>query len=137
MLTFERRGQLENCMASLRSQQLDDLHFRVLRMLEDQPDLSERELARRLGVSNGKLHYCMKALMDKGLVKLGNFAKSNHRLGYAYLLTPAGISQKAGMAAEFLARKMAEYEALRSEIAALKAEVGRPRTRASLRDGTH
>lgn len=118
-------------MASLRMQQVDDLHFRVLRMLEEQPDLSERELARRLGVSNGKLHYCMKALMERGLVKLGNFAKSNHRLGYAYLLTPAGMSQKAGMAREFLARKIAEYEALHAEITALQAEFGREGTRSS------
>ena len=112
-------------MASLRQQQVDDLHFRVLRMLEENPDLSERELARRLGVSNGKLHYCMKALMEKGLVKLGNFAKSKHHLGYAYLLTPAGIAQKAGMTASFLTRKMAEYEALQAEISVLQAEVAR------------
>lgn len=103
----------------------------MLRLLEEHPDLSERELARRLGVSNGKLHYCMKALMDKGLVKLGNFARSNHRLGYAYLLTSAGISQKAAMAAGFLKRKMAEYEALRAEIVALQAEAGANPSRAA------
>jgi EPS-associated MarR family transcriptional regulator len=121
-------------MASIRSQQVDDLHFRVLRLLEEQPDLSERELARRLGVSNGKLHYCMKALMEKGLVKMGNFAKSTHRLGYAYLLTPAGLSRKAGMTASFLKRKMAEYEALRAEITALQAEVGHERGRSSFKN---
>ncbi|RYE43051.1 MAG: MarR family EPS-associated transcriptional regulator [Hyphomicrobiales bacterium] len=124
-------------MASLRSQQVDDLHFRVLRMLEEQPDLSERELARRLGVSNGKLHYCMKALMETGLVKLGNFARSTHRLGYAYLLTPAGISRKAGLAAEFLARKMAEYEALHAEITALQAEVAREGRRSLAKGWAH
>lgn len=110
----------------------EDLHFRVLKQLQDDPHLSQRELAKRLGVSNGKLHYCMRALMDKGLVKLGNFAHSKHRLGYAYLLTPAGMASKAAMTGAFLKRKMAEYEALRSEIAALQAEIekeGRPSTR--------
>jgi EPS-associated MarR family transcriptional regulator len=110
-------------MASKHPQEVEDLHFRVLKHLQDNPDLSQRELARLLGVSNGKLHYCMKALIDKGLVKLGNFANSKHHLGYAYLLTPAGIAQKASMTSRFLKRKMAEYEALHAEIAALQAEV--------------
>lgn len=123
-------------MASTRSQQVDDLHFQVLRLLQEQPDTSERELARRLGVSNGKLHYCLKALMEKGLVKLENFSKSKHRLGYAYLLTPAGIAQKAGMTASFLKRKMAEYEALHEEIAALKAEMARERRGRAKRGAT-
>lgn len=121
-------------MASLRSQQDDDLHFRVLRLLDEDPELSERELAHRLGVSNGKLHYCMAALMDKGLVKLANFAKSKHRLGYAYLLTPAGLARKAEMTTSFLRRKMAEYEALHAEIAALQAEVAGKRRVAARRD---
>lgn len=123
-------------MASLRPQLQDDLHFRVLRLLQEKPDLSERELARELGVSNGKLHYCMKALMEKGLVKLGNFANSNHRLGYAYLLTPAGIRRKAALATSFLKRKMDEYEALRAEITTLQAEVNR-QGRPSMSSKTH
>lgn len=110
-------------MSSKQGERSEDLHFRVLKLLQDHPDLSQRELAARLGVSNGKLHYCMKALIDKGLVKLGNFAQSKHHLGYAYLLTPAGIRQKAAMTSDFLRRKMAEYEALQAEIAALQAEV--------------
>lgn len=114
-------------MASNRPQQVDDLHFQVLRLLQERPDTSERELAQRLGVSNGKLHYCMKALVDKGLVKLGNFAHSRNRLGYVYLLTPAGMRRKAAMTASFLKRKMAEYEALQAEIAALKAEMASSR----------
>jgi EPS-associated MarR family transcriptional regulator len=117
-------------MASKHLEHVEDLHFRVLKLLQDNPYMSQRDLAEKLGVSNGKLHYCMKALIDKGLVKLGNFANSKHHLGYAYLLTPAGISQKAGMASNFLKRKMAEYEALQAEIAALQAELtgheGRP-----------
>lgn len=110
-------------MASKHIEQVEDLHFRVLKLLQDHPDLSQRELAAKLGVSNGKLHYCMKALIEKGLVKLGNFANSKHHLGYAYLLTPAGIKQKARMTSDFLKRKMAEYEALQAEIAALQSEV--------------
>ena len=116
-------------MASKHPQDLEDLHFRVLKLLEEQPDLSQRELADQVGVSNGKLHYCLKALIDKGLVKLGNFKDSKHRLGYAYLLTPAGIAQKAGMTARFLKRKMAEYEALKVEIASLKAEMSEDKPR--------
>ena len=116
-------------MASKHPEEVEDLHFRVLKYLQDDPDLSQRELARLLGVSNGKLHYCMKALIEKGLVKLGNFANSKHHLGYAYLLTPAGIAQKASMTSRFLKRKIAEYEALHAEIAALQAEVeGRRQT---------
>lgn len=110
-------------MSSKQGERAEDLHFRVLKLLQDQPDLSQRELASLLGVSNGKLHYCMKALIEKGLVKLGNFAHSNHHLGYAYLLTPAGIKRKAAMTGAFLQRKMAEYEDLQAEIAALKADL--------------
>ena len=110
-------------MASKHTEQAEDLHFRVLKLLQDEPDLSQRDLASRLGVSNGKLHYCMRALIEKGLVKLGNFAQSKHHLGYAYLLTPAGIKQKAAMTSDFLKRKMAEYEALHAEIATLQAEM--------------
>jgi EPS-associated MarR family transcriptional regulator len=109
-------------MTSKRLEHLEDFHFRVLRLLEGQPDMSQRELAERLGVSNGKLHYCMKALIEKGLVKLGNFANSKHHLGYAYLLTPKGLARKASMATRFLKRKMAEYEALQAEIAVLQTE---------------
>jgi len=115
-------------MASKHTDHVADLHFRVLKMLQDEPDLSQRELAARLGVSNGKLHYCMTALIEKGLVKLGNFAHSKHHLGYAYLLTPAGIKKKAAMTSDFLKRKVAEYEALHAEIAALQAEVKAQRT---------
>jgi EPS-associated MarR family transcriptional regulator len=122
-------------MASKHFEHVEDLHFRVLKLLQDNPDLSQRDLAKQLGVSNGKLHYCMKALIDKGLVKLGNFANSKHHLGYAYLLTPAGIAQKAGMTSNFLKRKMAEYEALQQEIAALQAEIGaRASTRTNKRN---
>lgn len=110
-------------MTSKRSQESEDLHFRVLRILHAVPDLSQRDLADRLGVSNGKLNYCLRALIDKGLVKLGNFAQSKHHFGYAYLLTPAGIAEKAALTGRFLKRKMAEYEALQAEIEALRDDL--------------
>ena len=113
-------------MTSKRSQDTEDLHFRVLKFLEDNPDLSQRDLADRLGVSNGKLNYCLNALIDKGLVKLGNFAQSKHHFGYAYLLTPAGIAEKAALTGRFLKRKMAEYEALQAEIEALRSDLRDP-----------
>lgn len=112
-------------MASKHAEHTEDLHFRVLKFLQDQPDMSQRELAQKLGVSNGKLHYCMRAMIDRGLVKLGNFAHSKHHLGYAYLVTPAGLKHKAAMTSAFLKRKIAEYEALKAEIATLQMELGK------------
>lgn len=109
-------------MASDRTEAKDFTHYKVLQLLKQHPDLSQREMAQRLGISNGGMHYCLSALMDKGLIKLGNFASSNHKLGYVYLLTPQGIAQKTAMASRFLERKMAEYEALKAEITSLKAD---------------
>jgi EPS-associated MarR family transcriptional regulator len=114
-------------MASKHSQDLEDLHFRVLKLLEEHPDMSQRVIADRLGVSNGKLHYCLRALVEKGLVKLGNFAESKHRLRYVYLLTPAGLAQKAAMTKRFLKRKLEEHAALKAEIASLQAELASER----------
>lgn len=109
-------------MASTQAQQLEDLHFRVLKILQDKPDTSQRDLAAQLGISHGKMNYCMNALMEKGLVKLSNFQNSQHKFKYAYLLTPAGIAAKAALTGRFLKRKMAEYEALKAEIESLQAE---------------
>jgi len=110
-------------MASERSEDKDYVHFRVLKLLQEHPDMSQREMARRLGISNGGMHYCLNALIDKGLIKIGNFASSKHKFGYFYLLTPQGIAQKTAMTSRFLKRKLEEYEALRSEIEALQKEV--------------
>ena len=109
-------------MNSKQAQHSEDLRFRVLKTLKDRPDISQRDLAELLGISHGKANYCLKALIDKGLVKLHNFSQSNHRWGYVYLLTPAGIAEKAALTGRFLQRKMAEYEALRIEIEDLRAE---------------
>ena len=114
-------------MSSKHTQLQEDLHFRVLRLLQEQPELTQRDLAERLGVSLGKTNYCLKALAAKGQIKLANFVRSDHRLGYVYLLTPAGLAHKASLTGRFLQRKMAEYEALKAEIEALQAELPRAR----------
>jgi EPS-associated MarR family transcriptional regulator len=121
VLTLEHPPTLPaTAMPSARSQDKDFIHYKVLTLLKQHPDLSQRDMAQRLGISNGGMHYCLSALMEKGLVKLGNFANSKHKLGYFYLLTPQGIAQKTAMTSRFLERKMAEYEALRAEIEVLK-----------------
>lgn len=103
---------------------MDEAQYKVLRLIEEQPNLSQRELARRLGVSLGKVNYCLNALIDKGLVKASNFRSSNRKLAYAYLLTPRGVQEKAAITLRFLYLKLNEYEALRAEIAQLRREVG-------------
>lgn len=102
----------------------DDLSVALLRQLADSPDASQRELAQANGVSLGKLNYALRALIDKGWVKAGNFRRSHNKLGYAYLLTPSGIEAKAQLTRRFLARKMREYDRLRGEIETLRREVG-------------
>lgn len=101
----------------------DERQFKALRLLEENPAMTQRELAAALGVSVGAANYCLKALVEKGWVKLENFQKNPSKLGYLYLLTPIGIAAKAQLTASFLRRKMAEYEALRAEIDQLQAEV--------------
>lgn len=109
-------------ITSKRADDKDFTHYRVLKLLKENPDLSQREMAQRLGISNGGMHYCLNALMEKGMIKLENFANSKHKFGYFYLLTSKGIAQKAALTGLFLERKMAEYEALRKEIEALKLD---------------
>ena len=94
-----------------------------MRRLQETPDISQRELARELGISLGSVNFCLQALMEKGWVKIQNFSNSKHKLGYVYLLTPTGISGKAALTARFLKRKMDEYDALLEEIEALRQEV--------------
>ena len=97
--------------------------FNVLRKIRSKPEYSQRELAYELGFSLGKLNYCLKALVDKGWIKIGNFTQSKTKHRYIYLVTPQGIYEKAQMTKEFLNRKIKEYEALRLEIDALKNEI--------------
>jgi EPS-associated MarR family transcriptional regulator len=102
-----------------------ELEYRALKILEQQPDLTQRQLAAELGVSLGKTHYLLRSLIDVGWIKLGNFQRSNRKLGYAYLLTPAGIVEKAEITTRFLVRKQSEYTQLQQEITELQEEVRR------------
>jgi len=94
----------------------------VLRLLEDSPSRSQREVASELGMSLGKVNYLLKALLDKGFVKIQNFRNSSNKRAYAYLLTPEGVAAKADLTRNFLARKIAEYDALKLEIERLRRE---------------
>lgn len=98
----------------------------VMRILQENPDLTQRELAEKLGISVGGLNYCLKALMEKGLVKMKNFANSKNKFGYVYVLTPTGMAEKAAITHRFLQRKMDENEALKAEIEALRSEIDKP-----------
>jgi EPS-associated MarR family transcriptional regulator len=108
---------------SRRSQLQEDTYFRVLRMLQENPDLTQREIAERLGVSTSGMNYCLNALIDKGWVKVQNFSQSKNKFGYIYVLTPQGIVEKVTLTSRFLKRKQAEYEALRAEIDGLTEEL--------------
>lgn len=101
----------------------DDVRFRLLRFLADHPEASQRDLAQHLGVSLGKVNYCLRAVIDRGWVKIRNFKNSRNKAGYAYYLTPKGIEQKVAITMQFLQRKIAEHKALTREIDALRAEV--------------
>lgn len=110
-------------MAGARDKQRDDIRFRVLRLLEQNPEMSQRDLADAVGISTGSTHYVLKALVDKGLVKLGNFSASDDKRRYAYVLTPKGLSERAALTRRFLARKMAEYEMLKAEIEEVRGDL--------------
>ncbi len=111
-------------MTSRRSLLQEDTYFRVLRILQDNPDMTQREIAEKLGISTSGLNYCLKALIDKGWVKVQNFSQSKNKFGNIYVLTPQGIAVKAMLAGRFLKRKLTEYEQLQTEIEALKVEMG-------------
>ena len=100
----------------------EEIQFEVLRRLHQSPDLSQRILAKELGISLGSINFCFQALVEKGWIKMQNFSQSQHKLRYAYLLTPAGIAEKSKLTAEFLKRKTAEYEMLKAEIEVLQAQ---------------
>ena len=110
-------------MTSRQAQIQEDTYFRVMRILQENPDLTQRELAEKLGVSVGGLNYCLKALMDKGCVKMQNFQNSKNKFKYVYLLTPQGIAERVALTSRFLDRKMQEYEAFKAEIESLHQDV--------------
>lgn len=110
-------------MAGRKDKLREDAQFRILRLLHENPEMSQRELAKAVGVSAGGVHYVINALIEKGLIKLGNFTAAEDKRRYSYVLTRAGIAQKAALTQAFLARKLAEYEALREEIESLQFEL--------------
>lgn len=117
------RAIISNPMTSRQSKLQEDTAYRVMQLLQDSPDITQRELARELGISVGGLNYCLKALMQKGWVKMLSFARAKNKFGYIYVLTPSGVAEKAALTKHFLQRKLEEYDALSQEIEALRAEV--------------
>jgi EPS-associated MarR family transcriptional regulator len=115
---------LKNNESVLNTVAQDELRLRVLRALEVNPELSQRQLAVELGVSLGGVNYALKALVERGFVKAENFRKSGSKAAYLYVLTPMGIAEKTSLATAFLSRKLKEYEVLRQEIDSLRGEVG-------------
>ncbi len=103
---------------------IDETHYRIFKLIEAQPNITQRQLAQALGISLGKTNYCLRALIEKGQVKASNFQHNPNKKSYVYLLTPKGIEEKAQLTGRFLKRKMSEYEMLRQEIEQLKSEVG-------------
>ena len=110
-------------MTSRRSRLQEDTYFRVMRILEEKPDTTQREIAQKLGISTSGLNYALNALIDKGWVKVHNFSESNNKFGYAYLLTPKGMAKKVSLTSLFLKRKLQEYEEMKSEIESLRSEM--------------
>jgi len=101
----------------------DEIRYRLLRYLDDHPEASQRELAHHLGVSVGKINYCIRALISRGWVKMRNFRGSKNKLAYAYVLTPKGLDEKISVTSQFLRRKIAEYDAVSDEIERLRREL--------------
>ena len=99
-----------------------EMRFKLLRLLQSDPQMSQREVARALGISLGKVNYCLQALVRKGWVKAARFKNSHNKAAYSYLLTPRGIEEKASLTVQFLQLKMHEYEMLRSEIEQIRRE---------------
>jgi len=109
-------------MTTRRQTANDDTLFWTLKVLQENPGVSQRTLAKEVGINVSTINFCLKALVEKGWIKMGNFSKNPDKLSYAYLLTPTGVAEKAVLTRRFLQRKMAEYEKLRSEIEALQLE---------------
>lgn len=112
-----------------------ETHLKVLREIEANPEITQRELAQQLGVSLGKVNYCLKALIDRGWVKVNNFRSSNNKVAYAYLLTPNGLEEKARITMRFLKQRMREYETIKIEIKELQDEIKAQRKEYNSHDG--
>ena len=103
----------------------DNHHYKLLKLIQANPTIQQREMAKEMGVSLGKANYCLQALVQKGLVKMDNFRRNDNKLAYSYLLTPGGIEEKARLAYRFLKYKIAEYETIRREIEELRRETAK------------
>ena len=101
----------------------DAIRYRLLKLLHEQPHFTQRELAKAMGVSLGRVNFCLRALIEVGAVKVNNFTNSSNKSGYLYLLTPRGLEEKAKVTRRFLDRKLAEYEAIQRDIEELRDEV--------------
>jgi len=110
-------------LSNIKKQRAEDIRFRVLRLLQENPTSSQRDIAKALGLSLGGVNYCLNALVEKGHIKMRNFQEANDKRKYVYLLTPKGIAEKTALTGRFLQRKMREYEALKAEIEAIQEEV--------------
>ena len=110
-------------MTTQRDKLREDVKFRILRLLQDNPEMTQRELAKQVGVSTGGIHYVLNALVEKGMLKLSNFTASEDKRRYAYVLTPQGIVEKARLTRRFMIRKLAEYEALKAEIEEVRGDL--------------
>lgn len=104
----------------------DEYRYKILKLLESQPEISQRELAKSLGVSLGKANFCLRALIDIGLIKASNFRNSQNKLAYMYLLTPSGIEERSSITLRFLKSKMQEFELLQQEIEQISRNVVSP-----------
>ena len=111
-------------MASRRKEHQEDAKLRVMQILNENPQLTTREIANAVGISNGTAYYLLTSLIDMGLIKLSNFNKSSRKIKYSYILTPKGIREKSSITSKFLVRKKKEFEALRQEIDSLEKSIG-------------
>jgi EPS-associated MarR family transcriptional regulator len=125
-VAMEHPEETSSAEAASRREQLD---FELLCLIEKEPGLSQRELADRLDISLGKVNYCVKRLIEKGAIKLANFRASRNKLGFVYVLTPTGISQRLSMTKRFLDRKLKDYERLKAQIDALEQDIADVRDR--------
>ena len=135
LFKMKQKRHLPGLLYTMTSAKLhEEIHLQVLRLLQGNPRLSQREVSNALGMGRSKTNFCIKALVDKGSIKVKSFRKSQNKLADAYLLTPSGLAEKSALTARFLKRKMAEYEQLHSEIAVLQrdandeqsSELGKP-----------
>lgn len=123
-------------MPTRRQSANDDTLFWTLKLLQDKPGMTQRTLAREVGINVSSINFCLKALLEKGWIKMGNFSKNPNKLGYDYLLTPIGMAEKAALTKRFLQRKMAEYEKLHEEIESLQLEADKSLPSAPEKSGT-